>query len=131
MEDALNMKRNELSAVDYSPERLIDRLRMAVGARSYSALGRAIDVSPSVLSKLRHRRLGVSSEILLKIHDATGIPIRELRRWMGDKRRYFSPLDPSVLHCLDGSVPAADAASSVRRRCQAGVRSAVQSAVAG
>ncbi len=97
MEDALKMKRNELSPTQYDPEKLIDRLCKAVGARSYSALGRVIDVSPSVLSKVRHRRLGVSSEILLKIHDATGIPIRELRRWMGDTRRYFSPWHPSVM----------------------------------
>lgn len=97
MEDALNLKRNELPATQYAPEKLIERLCKAVGARSYSALGRVINVSPSVLSKVRHRRLGISSEILLKIHEATGIPIRELRRWMGDTRRYFSPLPPSVL----------------------------------
>ncbi len=93
----MNTKRDELSASQYAPERLIERLCSAVGARSYSALSRVIDISPSVLSKVRHRRLGVSSEILLRIHDATGIPIRELRRWMGDTRRYFSPLRPALL----------------------------------
>jgi hypothetical protein len=39
---------------------------------------------------VRRRRLAISSEILLKIHDATDIPVRELRRWMGDMRPHFS-----------------------------------------
>jgi DNA-binding transcriptional regulator YdaS (Cro superfamily) len=61
-----------------------------LGARSLSALGRVVGLSPSVLSKVKRRRLAISSEILLKIHDSTDIPVRELRRWMGDMRPYFS-----------------------------------------
>jgi hypothetical protein len=49
-----------------------------------------VGLSPSVLSKVKRRRLAVSSEILLKIHDATDIPVRELRHWMGDMRPLFS-----------------------------------------
>jgi hypothetical protein len=45
-----------------------------------------------VISKVRHRRLAVSGEILLKIHEETEIPIRELRHMMGDTRPYFSPV---------------------------------------
>ncbi len=102
----MQKQRSEFPATLYSPDTLIDRLCAAVGARSYSALGRAIDISPSVLSKVRHRRLAVSSEILLRMHESTGIPIRELRRWMGDNRRYFSPLPPSHQVFTDNAEPA-------------------------
>jgi hypothetical protein len=109
--------RIEFSATLYSPEQLIDKLCTATGARSYSALSRAIDVSPSVLSKVRHRRLAVSGEILLRMHESTGIPIRELRRWMGDNRRYFSPLPPSQLTLPVESEPdASDEARSTGTR---------------
>lgn len=74
----------------YTPEAFLERLCERLGARSLSALGRVVGLSPSVLSKVRRRRLAISSEILLKIHDATDIPVRELRRWMGDMRPYFS-----------------------------------------
>jgi DNA-binding transcriptional regulator YdaS (Cro superfamily) len=75
---------------NYTPEAFLERLCERLGARSLSALGRVVGLSPSVLSKVRRRRLAISSEILLKIHDATDIPVRELRRWMGDMRPYFS-----------------------------------------
>lgn len=92
-----NTKHTELSATQYLPEVLFERLCKRLGVRSYSALGRAIGLSPSVVSKVRNRRLAISSEILLKIHDATDIPVRELRRWMGDTRPFYSPLSPAIV----------------------------------
>jgi transcriptional regulator with XRE-family HTH domain len=81
---------NQSQLFHYTPEAFLERLCERLGARSLSALGRVVGLSPSVLSKVRRRRLAISSEILLKIHDATDIPVRELRRWMGDMRPYFS-----------------------------------------
>jgi transcriptional regulator with XRE-family HTH domain len=81
---------NQSQLFNYTPEAFLERLCERLGARSLSALGRVVGLSPSVLSKVRRRRLAISSEILLKIHDATDIPVRELRRWMGDMRPYFS-----------------------------------------
>jgi transcriptional regulator with XRE-family HTH domain len=76
----------------YTPELFIDGLIHRLGLRSSSALARKVGLSPSVISKVRHRRLAVSGEILLKIHEETEIPIRELRHMMGDTRPYFSPV---------------------------------------
>ena len=81
---------NQSQLFNYTPEAFLERLCERLGARSLSALGRVVGLSPSVLSKVIRRRLAISSEILLKIHDATDIPVRELRRWMGDMRPYFS-----------------------------------------
>lgn len=84
------MKKNA-EYIRYHPEKLIDSLIVRLGVRSSSGLARVVGLSPSVISKVRHKRLAVSGEILLKLHDATDIPIRELRRMMGDTRKYFSP----------------------------------------
>lgn len=92
-----NVKRTELKPEQYLPEALFKRLCIRLGVRTYSALGAAIGLSPSVVSKVRNRKVAISSEILLKIHDATDIPLRELRRWMGDTRPYYSPLSPAVI----------------------------------
>lgn len=92
-----NTMRTELTAGQYMPEALFEKLCARLGVPSYSALGVAIGLSPSVVSKIRNRKVAISSEILLKIHDATDIPVRELRRWMGDTRPYYSPLSSAVI----------------------------------
>lgn len=78
--------------IRYNPEKFLDGLIARLGVHSSSALARVVGLSPSVISKVRHHRLTISGEILLKIHESTDIPIRELRRMMGDTRKYFSPL---------------------------------------
>jgi transcriptional regulator with XRE-family HTH domain len=73
----------------YTPEVFVEDLMRRLGTKTRSSLARAVGVSPSVVSKIWHRRLAISSEILLQVHEATGIPIRELRRMMGDQRPFF------------------------------------------
>lgn len=102
-----NTMQMELAPHQYSPEALFERLCARLGVRSYSALGVAIGLSPSVVSRVRNRKVAISSEILLKIHEATDIPVRELRRWMGDTRPYYSPLSSAVI--CRGHAPAGGA----------------------
>lgn len=106
--------RTELTPNQYLPEALFERLCARLGVRTYSALGALIGLSPSVVSKVRNRKVAISSEILLKIHDATDIPLRELRRWMGDTRPYYSPLSTAVI-----GRRAAPAGNGVRRNIRA------------
>ncbi len=80
----------------YAPQRFIDSLMRRMGLRTRSALARAVGVSPSLMSKIWHRRLAISGEMLLQFHEVTGIPIRELRRLMGDERRFFRPFSVSA-----------------------------------
>jgi len=75
---------------EYRPEQLIHTLMARLQARSLSELARKIGVSPSVLSKVMRHELPISGRILIKIHDSTGLPIRQLRTWMGDDRPFFS-----------------------------------------
>lgn len=85
-----NSKKTSRTGFEYRPEQLIHTLMARLQARSLSELARKIGVSPSVLSKVMRRELPISSRILIKIHDSTGLPIRQLRTWMGDDRPFFS-----------------------------------------
>ncbi|TWI69524.1 hypothetical protein IP91_00593 [Pseudoduganella lurida] len=79
---------DEAAGIDeaYNPGRLLDALAERLGAKNDAALSRALEVAPPVLSKIRHGRLPVGATILLRMHEASGIAIRELRDLMGDRR---------------------------------------------
>jgi hypothetical protein len=86
METSLNNGTNDQDIGAYNPGRLLDALAERLSAKNDAALSRALEVAPPVLSKIRHGRLPVGATILLRMHEASGIPIRELRDLMGDRR---------------------------------------------
>lgn len=45
-------------------------------------LCRALMIYPPVISKIRHRRHGVSADLLIRMHEAFNMPISELRELM-------------------------------------------------
>jgi len=38
-----------------------------------------LEVQPPIISKIRHRKLNVGATILLRMHEKSNIPIRELK----------------------------------------------------
>jgi hypothetical protein len=54
-----------------------------------AALSRALEVAHPVLSKIRHYRLPVGASMLIRMHEASGLSIRELRDLMGDRRTKY------------------------------------------
>lgn len=46
-----------------------------------AALARALDVAPPVISKLRHGKLRIGDSMLVRVHELTDLPIREIRTW--------------------------------------------------
>lgn len=84
----LNQK-NDL--FNYNPNQLLDSVAEHLGLRNDAALSRALEVAPPVISKVRHLRLPVSATLLIRMHDVTGISIRDLRFLMGDCRPKFEP----------------------------------------
>ena len=86
MEPLLNNGAQDQEIGEYNPGRLLDALAERLGAKNDAALSRALEVAPPVLSKIRHGRLPVGATILLRMHEASGIAIRELRDLMGDRR---------------------------------------------
>lgn len=76
----------------YDPNRLLDSLRARLGLDNDAALAHKLRVRPPTLSKVRTMRVGVSPALLIAMHEASGLTIRDLRWLMGDRREFFSPL---------------------------------------
>lgn len=73
----------------YDPNPLLDRLLTLVPEQNDAGLARALGVTRSIISKLRNKHADVSAEMLLNMHEMSGLSIRELRALMGDHRRFF------------------------------------------
>ncbi|CAN5361591.1 hypothetical protein BH11PSE11_BH11PSE11_20480 [soil metagenome] len=71
---------------DYDPNPLLDLLIEKLKLKNDAALCRMLGVSPPVISKMRHRVLRVGSSMLIRMHEESGMSIRELRELMGDRR---------------------------------------------
>lgn len=70
----------------YNPNNLLDALIGKMQLKNDAALSRALEVAPPVISKIRHHRLPVGASLLIRMHDVTGMSIRDLRGLMGDHR---------------------------------------------
>lgn len=73
------------------PERLLDHVIGYLGLPNDAALAYTLLVGPPAISKVRHRKMEVSSELLIRMHLATSISIRDLRRVAGDLRPHTGP----------------------------------------
>jgi hypothetical protein len=73
----------------YDPNRLLDTLLEKMSLKNDAALSRALEVAPPVISKIRHRRLPVGASLLIRMHETSGMSIRELRDLMGDRRTKY------------------------------------------
>ncbi len=73
----------------YDPNNLLDSLRDIMQLKNDAALSKALEVAPPVLSKIRHRRLPVGASMLIRMHEVSGLSIRDLRVLMGDRRNKF------------------------------------------
>lgn len=67
---------------DEKPNQLIDRLLEVKQLRNDAELCRILQVSPPVISKIRNGRLNVSAALMIRMHDALGLSINELRELM-------------------------------------------------
>lgn len=70
----------------YDPNKLLDALVEKLNLKNDAALCRRLEVAPPVISKIRHGRLPVGASMLIRMHEETGLTIRELRDLMGDRR---------------------------------------------
>ena len=75
--------------VTYNPDNLIDALIERLELKNDAALARLLEIAPPILSKIRHRRLPVGAALLIRMHEVSGLPVRELRNLMGDRRQKY------------------------------------------
>lgn len=87
----------------YDPDQLLASLIGKLNLKNDAALSRALEVSPPVISKIRHRRLPVTASLLIRMHEVSALTISELRQLMGDRRgkfrisdKHFKPRDAAV-----------------------------------
>jgi len=73
----------------YDPDQLLASLIGKLNLKNDAALSRALEVSPPVISKIRHRRLPVTASLLIRMHEVSALSIAELRQLMGDRRAKF------------------------------------------
>lgn len=76
-------------SIDYNPARLLDTLLNKLQLTNDSSLARFLEIGAPVLSKIRHRKLPVSGAVLIRMHEACGLAISDLRALMGDRRGKF------------------------------------------
>jgi transcriptional regulator with XRE-family HTH domain len=74
---------------NYDPNNMLDHVSIKLNLKNDAALARALEVTAPLISKVRHMRLTVGASLLIRIHDITGMPVRELQDIMGDRRRKF------------------------------------------
>ena len=74
---------------DYDPNKLLDAIIERLQVNTDVELARVLDVLPPLISKIRHRRLGVGATMLIAMHEVSGLSIKELRMLMGDRRAHF------------------------------------------
>jgi hypothetical protein len=80
---------NAATIATYNPNNLLDALLGKLQLKNDAALCRTLEVRATILSKIRHHRLPVGASILLRMHEATGMSIRDLRDLMGDRRSKY------------------------------------------
>jgi hypothetical protein len=73
----------------FKPSNLFDCLISIMKLKNDAALSQALGIGSPIISKIRHNRLPVSASLLLRIHDVTQLPVRDLRDFMGDRRQRY------------------------------------------
>jgi hypothetical protein len=101
-DEAIMTEHELIEQTSYDPNHLLDTLREKMHLKNDAALSRMLEVAPPVISKVRHRRLPVGASLLIRMHEVTGMSIRELRDLMGDRRTKYRLSD------AQGKPPSAD-----------------------
>lgn len=68
------MQKNENTLFDIAAEK--------IGAKNDRRLAMAIGVDQPVISKIRHGRLDVGASLVIKLHEATGMTIKEIKAFV-------------------------------------------------
>ena len=72
-----------LRSQTYEPNRLLDFVKSEIGIETDRKFSSILNVHPSMISKIRQKKTLMNADILLSIHELTGIPIKEIKRKMG------------------------------------------------
>jgi len=68
-----------LEPPSFVPNKLLDTLIEKMQLKNDAELCRVLEVQPPIISKIRYGKLNVGATILLRMHEKSNIPIRELK----------------------------------------------------
>lgn len=88
----------------YDPNHLLDAVMNKMKLSNDAALGRLLEIQAPVISKIRNNRIVLSSAVLLRIHEVTGLSVRTLQDMMGDRRLKYR-LSPAQGRAALGTEP--------------------------
>lgn len=72
-------------AQETAANELLDAIITHYSLKNDAALCRLLEVAPPIVSKVRHQRIGLSDDLILRIHERTGMPVREIKTRLGRK----------------------------------------------
>lgn len=73
----------------YDPNYLLDDIAHKLQLKNDAALARTLEVTAPMISKVRNFRLPVGASLLIRMHEVTGLRVRELQDMMGDRRTKY------------------------------------------
>ncbi len=62
--------------------KLLDVVISSLSLKNDASLSRVLGVSPVVISKLRHGKLYIGPSMLIRIHEETGMSVREMKSFL-------------------------------------------------
>jgi hypothetical protein len=75
----------------FDPAHMLDHLRYRLRLKNDASLCRLLEITPPLLSTVRHRKRSVCPGLIIRIHEVTGIRVHDLRAMMGDRRARMRP----------------------------------------
>lgn len=66
---------------------LLDHLTQKLGVKNDAQLSDYFEYRPTVFSKIRNRKMAISSNVILLIHEKTDMPVVEIRRLINESER--------------------------------------------
>lgn len=79
---------NSLQYESYNPDRLLSKLKEHLDVTTDRGLAQKLGCPHIQIAKIRGRGIGVSANMLLLTHIATGLPFNTLRDYAGIPRYY-------------------------------------------
>lgn len=70
-------------SAEYNPGGLLDAIKAKHLLKNDAALARFLRVAPPVISKTRRCKLPVGAGMVLKCHEIGGMPVPEIREFVG------------------------------------------------
>lgn len=75
-------RNNFLTNPQYDPNLLLDYVGKTLKSKNDRQLSIKLGIRPPVISKIRNRHTNISAEVLVRIHEVTEIPIKDLKKLM-------------------------------------------------